>query len=127
MNSLCESVMVFIPPESVVAVKAAGDPLKEYTLRELVSVTCADDVVIAMFADMTVSGFITVPLEMLIPSRCLMEQWPNTCQRRTISSVRKLTLKFPKSEYDRAAMTIDTPFVAAVPPENRCRLVNLAE
>ena len=36
-------------------------------------------------------------------------------------SVRKLPLKFPKSKYDRAALTIDTPFVAAVPPENRCR------
>ena len=33
------------------------------------------------------------------------------------SSVRKLTLTYPKSKYDRAAMTIDTPFIAAVPPE----------
>ena len=29
------------------------------------------------------------------------------------SSVRKLTLKLPKSKYDRAAITIGTPFVAA--------------
>ena len=71
--------MVFIPPESVVVDKTAGDSLKKYTLRELVSLTCADDVVIAMFADMTVSGFIyfLILLEVLISSRCLMEQLSN--------------------------------------------------
>ena len=60
MNSLCEPLMVFIPAESVVVDKTAGDSLKKYTLR-LMSVTCADDVVIAMFADMTVSGCILFP------------------------------------------------------------------
>ena len=60
MNLLCESLMVLIPPESVVVDKTAGDSSSKYTLR-LMSVTCADDVVIAMFADMTVSGFILLP------------------------------------------------------------------
>ena len=49
--------MVFIPPESVVVDETAGDSWKKYTLRELVSTTCADDVVRVMFADMTVSGY----------------------------------------------------------------------
>ena len=59
MNSLCES-LVFTPPESVVVDKTAGDSLQKY-LRELVSVTCVDDVVIAMFADITVLGFTIFP------------------------------------------------------------------
>ena len=48
--------MVSTPPESVVVDTTDSDSLKEYTLR-LMSVTCAD-VVLGMFADMTVSGFI---------------------------------------------------------------------
>ena len=61
-----------------------------------------------------------------------MEQWPEDFKKRRkamakskyvnvgqFSSVRKLTLTYPKSKYDRAAMTIDSPFVAAVPPESR--------
>ena len=62
MNSLCESLMVAsFPPESVVVDKMAGDCAKKDTLRKLVSITCADDVVIAMFADMTVSDCTLVP------------------------------------------------------------------
>ena len=49
------------PPESVVVDKMAGDCAKKDTLRKLVSITCADDVVIAMFADMTVSDCTLVP------------------------------------------------------------------
>ena len=87
--------------------------------------TCADDVVIAMFADITVSGFITVP-DIIVgnadPAAMLNGAMAKSKYVNVLySSVRKLTLKFPKSKYDRATMTIDTPFVAAVPPENRCR------
>ena len=45
--------MVLIPPESVVVEETADNSSKKYTLFE-VSVTCADDVVVDMFADMTV-------------------------------------------------------------------------
>ena len=54
MNPLCESLTLSIPLESVVVDKTAGDSFKKCTFRELVSVTCADDV-IAMFAGMNVS------------------------------------------------------------------------
>ena len=115
--------MVFIPPASVVVDKTAGDSLKKYTLR-LMPVTCSDDVVIAMFADMTVSCFILFPnvgnadSVVMLDGAVAKSKYINVEQ---FSSVRQLTLKFPKSKYDRAAMTIDTPFVAAVLPENRCR------
>ena len=111
--------MVFIPPASVVVDKTAGDSLKKYTLR-LMPVTCADDVVIAMLADMTVSGFISFPDVGNADSAAMLDgamaksKYVNVEQ---FSSARKLALKFPKSKYDRAAMTIDTPFIAAVPPE----------
>ena len=123
MNSLCESLVVFVPPESVVVDKTADNSLKKYTLR-LMPVTCADDVVIAMLADMTVSGFISFPDVGNADSAAMLDgamaksKYVNVEQ---FSSARKLALKFPKSKYDRAAMTIDTPFVAAVLPENRCR------
>ena len=80
-----------------------------------------------MFADMTVSGFILFPdivgkfnadSVAMLDGAMAKSKYVNLEQFR---SVRKLTLKFPKSKYDRAALTIDTPFVAAVPPENRCR------
>ena len=111
--------MVFIPPASVVVDKTAGDSLKKYTLR-LMPVTCSDDVVIAMFADMTVSCFILFPnvgnadSVVMLDGAVAKSKYINVEQ---FSSVRQLTLKFPKSKYDRAAMTIDTPFIAAVPPE----------
>ena len=52
--------MVLIPPESFVVDETADNSSNKYTLCE-VSVTCADDGVIDMFADMTVSSFITFP------------------------------------------------------------------
>ena len=116
------SLILFVPPESVVIDNTADNFLKKYTLRELVSATCADDVGIASFADMTVSGFITLPdlLEMQIPSRCLMEQKQNPIMSDVgqFLSVCKLTLKFLKSKYDRAAMTTETLIFASVPPES---------
>ena len=125
MNSLCESLMVFIHPESVVVDKTAGDSLKKYTLSELVSLTCADDVVIAMLADVTVLAFILFPdilgnadSVVMLDGAMAKSRYVNVEQ---FSSVRKLTLKIPNSKYDRAAMTIDTPTITAIPPENGCR------
>jgi len=61
INSLCEFFVMFIPHELVVVDDTADDCLKKDTVRELVSVTRADDVVIAMLADMTVSGSTVAP------------------------------------------------------------------
>ena len=104
MNSLCESLMVFIHPESVVVDKTAGDSLKKYTLSELVSLTCADDVVIAMLADVTVLAFILFPdilgnadSVVMLDGAMAKSRYVNVEQ---FSSVRKLTLKIPKFKYD---------------------------
>ena len=93
--------MVFIPPESVVVDKTAGDSSRKYTLRELVPVTCSDDVVIAMLADMTVLGFIIDPeivgnadLVAMLDGEMGESKYVHVEQ---LLSVRKLTLKFPKS------------------------------
>ena len=87
------------------------------------SVTCADDVVIAMFADMTVSGFILLPdivgnadSVAMLDGAMVKSEYVNV---EYFFPVRELTLKFPRSKYDRAAITIDIIFVAAVPAENR--------
>ena len=107
--------MVLIPPESFVVDETADNSSNKYTLCE-VSVTCADDGVIDMFADMTVSSFITFPEIVgnaesvaMLDGAMAKSKYVNIEQ---FSSVRKLTLKFLKSKYDRAAITIDTPFVA---------------
>ena len=79
MNSLCESLMVAsFPPESVVVDKMAGDCAKKDTLRKLVSITCADDVVIAMFADMTVSRLFFPDIVGNADSVAVLDgAWPN--------------------------------------------------
>ena len=89
------------------------------------SATCADYVVIAIVADMTVSGFIIIPdiagnadSVAMLGGAMTKSKYVNVEQ---FSSVRKLTLKFPKSKYDCAAITTGTHFVAAVPPENRSK------
>ena len=69
------------------------------------SVTCAD-VVIAMFADMTVSGFILFPdivgkfnadSVAMLDETMAKSKYVNVEQ---FSAVRKLTLKIPKFKYD---------------------------
>lgn len=49
------------PPLPVIVGIMAGDCSKKYTLHELISIACADDFAVAMFADMTISGFNLVP------------------------------------------------------------------
>ena len=81
--------------------------MKKYTLRELVSVTCEDDVVIAIFADMTVSGFTKVnDIVGNADSVAMLDRAMAKSKHVNVeqfSSERNLTLNFPKSKYDRAA------------------------
>ena len=100
--------MVFIPFESVVADKTARDCLKK-TLRELLSVTCADGVVMAMFNEATASDFILFPDLVENADSVAMLDGPMTkskyINKEQFLSVLEFTLKFPKSKYDIGAIT----------------------
>ena len=100
--------MVFIPFESVVADKTARDCLKK-TLRELLSVTCADGVVMAMFNEATASDFILFPDLVENADSVAMLDGPMAkskyVNKEQFLSVLKFTLKFPKSKYDIGAIT----------------------
>lgn len=52
--------MAYIHRESFV-VQTVGDCSKKDTLPELVCINCADDGVVVVFADMSLSGFKLVP------------------------------------------------------------------
>ena len=95
MNSLCESLMVLISPESVVVDKTAEDSLKRYTSRELVSVTCAVDV--SLVTDSVGNADVVAMLDGAMAKS-------KHVNAEHFFSLRKLTSKFPKSKYDCAAI-----------------------
>ena len=73
------------------------------------SVPCADDVVMAMFADLTVSGFIIFPGIVGNADSVAMLDGPMAkskyVNKEQFLSVLEFTLKFPKSKYDIGAIT----------------------
>lgn len=111
--------MVSTPPDLAVGDTTAVGCSKKDTLRELIPIDCSDYFVVAMLADLTISGFelvtdIDMKIDPVVIADGAMAQ-PSRVNVERVSSVRKSTLHFPMSKSDFSAITINTPFAAAVP------------